>query len=46
MYNYFDELHKMVDKQVQQLKALNETEQELALFFQQKGYVLYEGFSC
>ncbi|KAJ3413728.1 hypothetical protein HDV05_007631 [Chytridiales sp. JEL 0842] len=38
MYNYFDELQKMVDIQVLQLKALNETEQELALFFQQKGY--------
>ncbi|KAI9360478.1 Arfaptin-like domain-containing protein [Zopfochytrium polystomum] len=38
MYSYFDELDKLVEKQLFQLKALNETEQELALFFQQKGY--------
>ncbi|KAJ3310092.1 hypothetical protein HDU76_003458, partial [Blyttiomyces sp. JEL0837] len=38
MYAYFDELSRIVEKHMLQLKALNETEQELALFFQQKGY--------
>ncbi|KAJ3208448.1 hypothetical protein HDU67_006713 [Dinochytrium kinnereticum] len=38
MFSYFSDLSKLVEKQVAQLKALNETEQELALFFQQKGY--------
>ncbi|KAJ3101506.1 hypothetical protein HDU97_001321 [Phlyctochytrium planicorne] len=38
MFAYFSELAKLQEKQLAQLKALNETEQELALFFQQKGY--------
>ncbi|KAJ3114275.1 hypothetical protein HDU96_002318 [Phlyctochytrium bullatum] len=38
MFSYFSELGRLVEKQLLQLKALNETEQELALFFQQKGY--------
>ncbi|KAI9336623.1 Arfaptin-like domain-containing protein [Zopfochytrium polystomum] len=38
MHAYFDELGKLVEKQLFQLRVLNETEQELALFFQQKGY--------
>ncbi|KAJ1549904.1 hypothetical protein HK405_001955, partial [Cladochytrium tenue] len=38
MHAYFDQLGRLVEKQLFQLKALNETEQELALFFQQKGY--------
>ncbi|KAJ3191734.1 hypothetical protein HK101_007447 [Irineochytrium annulatum] len=38
MFGYFNELSKLVERQLSQLKALNETEQELALFFQQKGY--------
>ncbi|KAJ3011408.1 UNVERIFIED_CONTAM: hypothetical protein HDU68_001687, partial [Siphonaria sp. JEL0065] len=35
---YFDEIGDLVAKHAQQLKALNETEAQLALFFQQKGY--------
>lgn len=38
MYSYFDELGKLVEKHLFQLKIINETEQELALFFQQRGY--------
>jgi hypothetical protein len=37
MQVYFDELSKLVEKHLFQLKILNETEQELALFFQQRG---------
>ncbi|KAJ3064903.1 hypothetical protein HDU98_011683 [Podochytrium sp. JEL0797] len=35
---YFTEIGDLVAKHAQQLKALNETEAAMALFFQQKGY--------
>ncbi|KAI8611063.1 Arfaptin homology domain-containing protein, partial [Chytriomyces sp. MP71] len=38
MYGYFDEVEELVLRHAQQLRALNETEAGLALFFQQKGY--------
>ncbi|KAI8840660.1 Arfaptin-like domain-containing protein [Chytriomyces cf. hyalinus JEL632] len=38
MYSYFSEIEELVMRHSQQLKALNETEAGLALFFQQKGY--------
>ncbi|KAI8618271.1 hypothetical protein BC830DRAFT_1216757 [Chytriomyces sp. MP71] len=37
MYGYFDEVEELVLRHAQQLRALNETEAGLALFFQQKG---------
>ncbi|KAJ3064081.1 hypothetical protein HDU99_004593, partial [Rhizoclosmatium hyalinum] len=38
MNSYFTEVGDLVEKHIQQLKALNETEAAMALFFQQKGY--------
>jgi hypothetical protein len=39
MQTYFNDLSAIVNKQLFQLKALNETETELALFLQQRGCV-------
>jgi len=38
MDGYFKEVTDLVDRHIQQLRALNETEAAMALFFQQKGY--------
>jgi Asp-tRNA(Asn)/Glu-tRNA(Gln) amidotransferase C subunit len=38
MYDYFDQLEKMVTRQMQSLQKVNDVESELSIWYKREGY--------